>query len=272
MVNPTTTRLLVGAEASAIGQWQADRVFDLLCREAPHCELETASLSGVGTLLESLQSGGIDVAVCAVGSLPACLPEGLDINAWLPRGPVENVLLGCSTLKGLPTNTVISVRNDLCLAQVLEHCPHAVVEVGSPDTASELRRLDAGELGALIVPRWELVALCEAHRSSTVLSPTEFLPSAGQGVTAVLVRTGSPIHERITIGMNHATTRALTEVEQAVAAGLTELVGIFSVSVGDRLTLHGKRIDVDGTLAVTASAEGQLGDDLGARLLAALRP
>jgi hydroxymethylbilane synthase len=247
MVDTPDMHLVLGSVDDPIGQWQMDRVFDLLCREAPHHELDTVTCTGLNELLEALVSGSIDVATCAVDALPASLPDGVKINAWLPRGQVEEMLLGCSSLDALPTTAPIVADGLLRRAQILERCPNAQVQNSSGDIVAALARLDAGEVSAMVVPRWELIALCQAYRESVILDPEDFLPSPGQGVTAVLVRSDSEIHERITKGMSHAATRIATQAELASAAKIDGLVGVVSTLAGEEITMLVKTIDPDGT-------------------------
>lgn len=261
MVDSPNMSLTLGAEDSLIGLWQQDRSFDLLLREAPHHELVTSTHATLDLLLEGVASGDVDVAICLLSDLEPSHLQGLELSAILPRGAVEDLLIGAPSFEALEPGSLILASGPSRQAQVKLLAKGSLVHEAERNLNETLFRLDKGEVSAVVVPRWEVMALGYAHRESLVLSAEEFLPTPGQGVAVAVIRDDAATTRRLTAGMNNRATALVARAEFHLAGLMSEPVGVASELHGDRMELLGGALLPDGETWVTRTVTGAVTDE-----------
>ena len=182
-------------------------------------------------------------------------------------------------MEGLPPEARIGTSSLRRGAQLLRLRPDLkpVPLRGNVDT--RIRRLDAGELDAIILAAAGLNRLGLAGRICHVIPAAILLPAIGQGALGLEVRQDDPeTMERVRF-MDHAPTRIAVTAERAF---LAELEGGCQVPIGGFAHVNGGGVHLQGLVAkpdgsewVTDSLQGpreraeDVGRQLARRLLSA---
>jgi hydroxymethylbilane synthase len=172
-------------------------------------------------LERSLLDGRADVAVHSAKDLPTALAPGLAIAAYLARADARDGVVSASglPLHELPTGATVgtsSARRAGLLAALYPGL-RTVPMRGNVDT--RLRKLDAGEVDALLLACAGLDRLSLGGRLTQRLDATEFVPSPAQGAIALEAARGSgAAHECARVG--DPATRIAVTAERAVLISL----------------------------------------------------
>lgn len=213
---------------------------------------------------EALLAGTIDLAIHSAKDLPTALPEGLAIAGCLPREDARDVLVTplASDLAGLPIGTVVGSASLRRQAILLRARPDLRVALLRGNVGTRLAKLESGEFGATILALAGLKRLGLSHHATAILSEDEMMPAVGQGVIAIVTRTGDrrvlDAVERIS---DEATGRVL-DAERAFLAVLdgscrTPIAGHATIADG-ALSLRGLVLTPDGREAVEESISGSM--------------
>ncbi len=275
--------------------------------------LQDAPLSEVGgkrlfvkEIEEALLRNEIDLAVHSSKDMPAILPDGLAIASVLPREePLDAVILpvrpnaGTTTGGSRPTNvgSAITTIEDLVahlgqspsigtgsvrrIAQLTRVFPNARFNAIRGNLDTRLRKLDEaapGALDALVLAAAGLRRLGFASRISFALPPAVCVPSPGQGIVAIEIRSGDDEVRRAVRRIDDPAAAAALAAERAVVealgGGCQTPIGALAVPVeGDVLHLTAAVVALDGSRAVRAEARGPwtdaaaLGTRIGHQLL-----
>ena len=182
-------------------------------------------LPGVGwfsaELERALMDGRADVAVHSAKDLTTEVPAGLSIAAALPRAdPRDGVVTrdggGLATLPPGARVGTGSARRTALLA-VLHPTLRTVPIRGNVDT--RLRKLEEGQVDALILACAGLDRLGLGERCAERLDPRVFVPAPAQGAIALETRAGSA-EERLVESVSDPETAAAVTAERATLAAL----------------------------------------------------
>ena len=153
-------------------------------------------VQGKGAFIEALEEalldGRADIAVHSMKDVPAVQPEPFTLATFGPRADVRDALVtrhGRTTLGELPPRARIgtsSVRRRALLA-TLDRTLEIVPLRGNVDT--RLRRLDNGDVDALLLACAGLDRLDLAQRIDQRIDSSVLVPAPGQGAIAVEYRT-----------------------------------------------------------------------------------
>ena len=211
--------------------WQAEHVKQLIEELDTHatCELVPMTTSGDILLDSSRQSQGgkglfikdleralvddhADIAVHSMKDVPIHLEPNMALQSVGERADVHDVLVSDQKLDALPAHTTIgtsSNRRRALLAHIYKRTTTIPVR-GNVQT--RLRKLDDGEVDALVLAEAGLSRLGLHDRKRTFLPKEAFVPAVGQGVLAVEYRNDR--HDlKQTLGSVH-----VHAVEEAVRA------------------------------------------------------
>ena len=282
------TPLRVGTRGSALALAQARWVADRL----GHAEIVEIVTSGdrargigdksrwVDTIEAALVAGEIDVAVHSAKDVPATLADGCVLVATPPRASAVDVVVrhmgpdGAhgdaaaqqeAALGGVPAGGRVGTSSLRRRAQLLSVRPDLeVVELrGNVDT--RLRKLDAGEVDAIVLAAAGLQRL-GLERDAT---PLGFVPAPGQGTLAIEARADDE-RVRSAVGAVHdAATFADLETERAAVRVLGATchtpVGIHAHDG----TIRGFVGLPDGSAWVADELPGTDGEELARRMISA---
>jgi hydroxymethylbilane synthase len=224
----------------------------------------------------ALLDGRADIAVHAAKDLPTELAGGLEVAAVLARADPRDALVtrNGGGVQSLPDGATVgsSSARRAALFAVLRPGVRSVPIRGNVDT--RLRKLDAGEVDALLLAAAGLDRLGLSERIGERLDPRTFVPAPAQGAIALEVVAGSaPFGAAAAAGdaptaLAVATERALL---RALGGGCLLPLGAWA-RVEDGALVLSAAFGVDGTVR-----RAELGGDprrpyeLVARVAAALR-
>jgi hydroxymethylbilane synthase len=229
-------------------------------------------------LEQALLDGRADAAVHSAKDLPTLLAGGLTVVAYLERADPRDALVsrdgaGLDALAAGATVGTSSPRREAFL-RALRPDLRAVPIRGNVDT--RLRKLDGGEVDALLLAAAGLDRLGLGDRITERLDPARFVPAPAQGVIAVEAREGSTA-ATLCAPADHpdarAAVRAEREVLRRLGAGCRLPLGAWAHVEDGRLHLVGALGMDDGSVR-TAEEHGAAEDAtaLGAAVAAGLQP
>ena len=231
---------------------------------------------------EALLDRRIDVAVHSTKDMPTVLPKGLVLAACLEREDPRDVFISrkVRSLAELPRGGSLGTASLRRQAIALRARRDLRVMPLRGNVETRLRKLDAGEVDAILLALAGLKRLGLADRATVVMSTEEFLPAVGQGALALeCLSERAEVVEVLRALADRATTLA-TGAERALGRKLagdcrTPLAGYGSWR-GEELWLRGLIASRDGrevlrgercAAARTPAAAEALGEALGAELL-----
>jgi hydroxymethylbilane synthase len=242
-----------------------------------------ADIGGKGLFAKEIEAaliaGQIDLAVHSLKDLETWLPQGLAIACVLPRDDPRDVLVSIErvTFESLPQGLRVGTASLRRQAQLLRHRPDLAIVPIRGNVNTRLRKLEAGEVDALVLALCGLERLGEAGRATEILPRDIMLPAVGQGALAIECRADDenfgrlvePLHDPISaacVGAERAMLAALDGSCRTPIAGLAELVG-------GRLIVEGLLLKPDGSGEIRGRREGDVSgaDALGTALGEELR-
>lgn len=280
--------LRIGTRGSALALWQARAVGSALERAGAAVELVTitthgdvrqdaplATIGGKGIFVteihDAMLSGEIDIAVHSAKDMAAVSPRGLMIAAVLPREDPRDALIlpalgsdGPGDTTVLKDDAVIGTGSPRRIAQLRRYHPRARFESIRGNVDTRLRKLDAGDVDALVLACAGLRRLGLAQRISRPIPVDECLPAPGQGIIAIEVRAGDSHSGAVVAALNDPATGTALAAEQAVVAALAggcQLpLGVLAEVGAGEIRLRAVAASFDGSRTVSAHATGTSGE------------
>lgn len=228
---------------------------------------------------EALLAGRIDLAVHSLKDMETWLPDGLVIACVPPRDDPRDALVSASgaSLAALPHGAKIGTASLRRQAQLLRHRPDLSIVPIRGNVNTRLRKMEAGEVDALIVALCGLERLDMSGHATEILSREVMLPAVGQGALAIECRTANEAVRQLLEALHDAISAACVAAERAMLAALdgscrTPIAGLAETG-GDLLTIEGLLLNEDGSKEIRGRLEGGIGDaaHLGAELGKELR-
>ncbi|WP_413317709.1 hydroxymethylbilane synthase [Agrococcus sp. 1P02AA] len=236
------TALKVGTRGSALAMAQCSA---LAARFAGEVELVPITTKGdvdrsslqqlggtgvfVSALRDALLDGTVDVAVHSMKDLPTKPAEGIELAAVAKREDARDALIARDGLAfaDLPEGARIGTGSPRRAAQLRLARPDVeIVDIrGNVPTriARALGDVETGEgadLDAVVLALAGLKRLGLEASATEILDLIDFPTAPGQGALAVEVRSGDAAARTAVAATDHASTRAATDAERRVLAGL----------------------------------------------------
>jgi hydroxymethylbilane synthase len=217
----------------------------------------------VAAIAAALLNGEIDVAVHSAKDVPLEEEPDLVIAAFPERADPRDALVtrsGDRSIATLPANATVGTDSPRRAGFI--HAARGDLRTvplhGNVDT--RLRRLDAGEVDALVIAAAGLDRLDRGERIDQRLDPTMVTPAPAQGALAIQARRLDPaIREALAIH-DQPDIRLAVEAERSVlfATGGTcrAPVGALATIDGDRFTLVVGGVNSDGSDLTVDSVHG----------------
>jgi hydroxymethylbilane synthase len=277
--------LVIGTRGSALALTQSEWVAAAIRGAHPHLavRLERIRTSGdrlsedplgpaggkglfVKEIEEALLDGRIDLAVHSLKDVPADLPAGLTLGAFPRREDARDVLVTRTgaTLDALPEGATLGTGSLRRQAQLLDLRPDLKVVPLRGNVDTRLRKLDAGDVDAIVLAAAGLRRLGLDARITEFLPPERLLPAIGQGALAIELRerdlaadVGAAVRH-----LDHAETRAAVLAERAFLRRLggdcqTPVAAHAGIAAG-RLALRAVVASTDGARVVRGEAGGDV--------------
>jgi hydroxymethylbilane synthase len=292
--------LRIATRKSQLALWQAEHVAALIRKAHPGITVELLPMSTKGDLIQdrslaaiggkglfikeleaALEDRRADMAVHSMKDVPGDLPGGLMIAAVLPRADARDALItrGPLRLEDLPRGARLGTSSLRRQAQLLAARPDLRIEALRGNVDTRLRRLDNGELDAIVLACAGLTRLGLESRIAARLDPNVSVPAVGQGVIGIECRTND-LGSRDTLrALNDAATRTAVDAERAFAHRLggscQSPIAAYAQVERERLSLVGLVAEPDGSRLLRDTISGSdadaqvLGEQLAERVLAA---
>jgi hydroxymethylbilane synthase len=293
------TQLRVATRKSQLALWQAEHVATLLRQAHPGLEVELvpistkgdriqdrslAAIGGKGLFIKelevALEEGRADIAVHSMKDVPR-LPEGFVIAAVLPRADPLDALLSAKAgrLEDLPSGARVGTSSLRRQAQLLSIRPDLNIEPLRGNVDTRVRRLDAGDLDAIVLACAGLIRLGWESRIGARLDPSVCLPAVTQGIIGIECRGDATQTRTLLQILDDRATRTVMDAERTFAEHLggscQSPIAAHATLDGMRVTLTGLVAEPDGSRVLRDSMTGyaarpdELGAALADRLLAA---
>jgi hydroxymethylbilane synthase len=215
---------------------------------------------------EALLSGAIDFAVHSSKDIPAVLPAGLTLAAFLPREDPRDALVSriAKNLGELPRNALVGTSSPRRQALLMRARPDLRIAPRRGNVETRLRKIEASEMDAAVLAVAGLKRLGLFSAAATALEVEEFLPAAGQGAIAIETRSNDENARTHAAAIDDADTHTALAAERAFLAALggscrTPIAGHARLD-GDTVRFRGLIAKTDGSDAIEASRQGRRTD------------
>jgi hydroxymethylbilane synthase len=215
---------------------------------------------------EALLSGAIDFAVHSSKDIPALLPKGLTLAAFLPREDPRDALVSrtAKTLGDLPRNARVGTSSPRRQALLLRARPDLRIVPLRGNVETRLRKIDAAEMDGAVLAVAGLKRLGLFSAIATALDVDEFLPAAGQGAIAIETRADDAKAVALAAASGDADTHTALAAERAFLAALggscrTPIAGHARLD-GDTVRFRGLVARTDGSDAIEVARHGRRAD------------
>jgi hydroxymethylbilane synthase len=195
------------------------------------------------------------------------------VCATLPREDPRDALVLPAPAETLPFDEAVrrlgasprvgtsSVRR---VAQLTALLPNAEFLPFRGNLDTRLRKLDQGEVDAIILAAAGLRRLDQAGRISAFIPADACVPAPGQGIVAVEIRANDAATATLVARIGDRDALDALHAERAVVAalggGCQMPIGAHATITGDRITLAGVVIAPDGSRAARTTVEGPRAD------------
>ncbi len=233
--------LRIATRESPLALWQAEHVKALL--EKTHAGLAVTLVpmttsgdqllagplsqsGGKGLFVKELEAalfdGSADLAVHSMKDVPAQLPPGLMLTAYLegedPRDAFVSNDHAC--LMALPQGARLGTASLRRQVQAKRLRPDLLVEVLRGNVGTRLRKLDEGRHDAILLACAGLMRLGLAARIRERLDPENFVPAIGQGIVGIECRSDDRRTQALLAPLHDAGSGTRLAAERAFNARL----------------------------------------------------
>jgi hydroxymethylbilane synthase len=290
--------LTIATRKSPLALWQAEHVATLL--RGAHAGLRVellpmstqgdriqdrslAAIGGKGLFIKELEVAlaerRADIAVHSMKDVPAEMPQGFVIAALLERADPRDALLcrSATAIAELPAGAKLGTSSLRRTAQILAARPDLRIEPLRGNVDTRLRRLENGDLDAIVLACAGLARLGLESRISARLDPATMLPAVGQGAIGIECRDDDAHTRALLRALDDAATRTALAAERSFARTLggscQSPIAALARIEGDRVTLTGLVAEPDGSRLLREGTSGpsgraeQVGEQLAERLL-----
>jgi hydroxymethylbilane synthase len=284
----TPEKLRIATRGSALALWQANYVKDRLAAACPETAVEVlviktsgdriqdralVEIGGKGLFVKEIQSalldGSADLAVHSLKDYPvenppeltlACIPQRQD-----PRDAL--VLRAGLAEKDLPATPRVGTGSLRRHYQLQIARPEWRMEGLRGNVDTRLRKVDSGELDAVVLASAGLNRLGRADRISRRFSLDEMVPAVGQGAIAIEARRNAGDLLELLAAIQDPEARLAIDAERSFLAGLggscTTPLGIHAEIRGDKVLVRGFLSSVEGDRHIRDQIEGPTADAVG---------
>lgn len=291
--------LIIGTRQSLLALWQSNHIASLLRKQYPDCQVTLkkivtkgdrildvplAQIGGKGLFTKEIETelldGTVDLAVHSLKDMPTVLPEGLCLTAITTRANVGDAFVSnkYASFSELPQGAVLGTSSLRRKAQLLAVRPDLkIVDLrGNVDT--RLRKLDEGQMDAIILAAAGLERLGHADRILEIIPTTVCLPAVGQGALAIECRSDNKEVREMLAFLNDLPTKQATDAERAflglIEGGCQVPIGVHAEVENDNVKIEAVIASLDGSKVLRNNITGpavnaaDLGRKLGQQMLA----
>lgn len=264
MNSPINKKIRIGTRGSKLALWQAHHVQGLLKKNHPDLEIEIvvitttgdqildkplADIGGKGLFLkeieEALLDNKIDCAVHSLKDVPAKLPDGLKLSAYLERENPNDVLISRDHKKfaQLAPGSVIGSSSIRRVLQLNAIRPDLVFKDMRGNVDTRIKKMNDGFCDAIILACAGVKRL--GMQSVITEELSDIVCAVGQGAIAIETRTNDSITQNFISKLNHQPTEMAVCAERKV---LETLEGDCKTPLGAKATITGQTIKLTAFL------------------------
>ena len=222
----------------------------------------------VKSIEQALLDGRADVAVHSAKDVPTDEDARLLIAAYLPRADARDALVRRAGTDGsldeLPVAASVGTDSPRRTAFLLARRPDIRVRPLHGNVDTRLRRLDEGEVDAIVLACAGLDRLQRADRIAERIDPELMPPAPGQGAIALQIRRGDTRMSEIVGSLDHVPTRITVEAERALlhraGGGCRAPIGAYAEICEGVLSLLGGHARPDGSGVRIGRREGGIAE------------
>lgn len=225
-----------------------------------------ADKGGKGLFTRELESAllaeHIDVAVHSAKDLPAHLPTGLKLWAYLKREDPRDALISkdFDRTRDLPPGARVGTSSPRRQAQLLALRPDLKIVPFRGNVGTRLKKIERGEAEATLLACAGLKRLKKNSVIRERLSTSLILPAPGQGAIALEARINDYSTGQLLTDIDHRLTHLCVAAERALVAELgascaTPLGGLARINK-NMMVIRAALFSTDGQLCVRASVHG----------------
>jgi hydroxymethylbilane synthase len=277
--------VIIGTRGSPLARWQAEWVRSALRERFSGTEVELlviktqgdrildvplAQVGGKGLFVkeieEALLAGRVDLAVHSMKDMPGEIPAGLAVGAVPEREIPTDVFISRDGrgLQETPSGGAVGTSSLRRAAQLRHLRPDLQIVPLRGNLDTRLRKLDQGNLAAVVLAAAGVKRLGLAQRITEYLSPELVLPAVGQGALCIQIRAHDPRIRSMVAALDHPATRAAVGGERAFLRRLeggcqVPVAGYGSIAQG-QFTLTGLVADLDGGTVIKHRLSGAVAD------------
>jgi len=290
-------KIKIGTRGSKLALWQAGWVQSALYKKDPLLSVEIkiiktkgdkildvplAMVGGKGLFVkeieEALLDGRIDLAIHSMKDMPAEIPDGLCIGAIPQREVAQDVLISQNGLcfSELANGAGIGTSSLRRSAQLLHARPDIVILPLRGNLDTRLKKLESGDMDAIIVAAAGVKRLGFEHKITEYLDENIMLPAVGQGALCIETREKDTDISQVVDSLNHRETRSVVLGERAflcrLEGGCQIPIAAHGKIENNIFTLTGLVATVDGTSIIRDTMSGHEEDSerLGIKLAESL--
>lgn len=252
--------LRIAGQNSGLGMAWAYGLIDAIRATNPHIVPEVVAIQPESDMdlqqadpyfaaaQRALESGQADLCVHNLEDLPQNINKNLPIVAVSARSYARDVLV-CPAGRGEPDfSRPLSAKGVSRLVQLSKLYPGWAIVPAYGSTPQQLERLDIGELGAVVVPEFDMLSLGLAGRIHLIIDQNRMITMPGQGIVAVQGRWGDDLS--FLIGYHNADAWDMALAERGFSRVLGMSVGFSAVRANvvssGRITVRGIVVGHDG--------------------------
>ena len=217
-------------------------------------------------LEEALFAGTIDVAVHSMKDMPAKMPAGLDVVAYLPREDARDAFISfaAADLKSLPMGALLGSSSVRRTAQALRMRPDLKAVQFRGNVQTRLQKLQDGVAHATFLASAGLNRLGLSDKITALISMDEMLPAVAQGAIGIQINERDERVRKILLPLNHTATDIAVTCERGFMAALdgscrTPIAGHATVENGI-VNFRGEALTLDGVHVFTVARTGSIFD------------
>ena len=281
-------KLRIGTRASPLAMAQAHEVRDRLIKAHAHLaqdDIEIVSMTTKGDqildrtlaavggkglftkeLEDALLDSRVDLVVHSTKDMPTELPDGLILSAFLPREDIRDVLISREGVgfDDLPEGAVVGTASLRRQALTLHLRPDLKVKPFRGNVQTRLKKLEAGEADATFLAHAGLKRLGLTHVISDIMDIDRFPSAPAQGAITIETRALDKTTVSLVEALDDPATAVCVEAERACLAALdgscrTPIAAVAHLT-GDRLTIAGQILSLDGQICFQAQQAGNRSD------------
>ena len=287
-------RITIGTRGSKLALWQAEFVKTQLQKLSPDLgigilkikttgdkilDVPLAQVGGKGLFVKEIEEALLryeaDIAVHSMKDVPTDFPDGLHLPVVCEREDPRDALIVNNKLKvksgklkpslifSLPKKAKVGTSSLRRSCQLLSLRPDLKIEQLRGNLDTRLRKLDEGQLDAIILAAAGMKRLGLQDRITEILPLDISLPAIGQGAVGIECRVNDEWVNNLISALNHPETILCVKAERAF---LKKLEGGCQVPIAaharlkdGRIVMHGLVGSISGEKIIKGYSEGEPG-------------